>query len=159
MKIVNALWVATVLLWAGCTSDRKESRDTSSSSPVREGHTEKPDSLPWNVEYNSETQKLELKPHSTPALEPAVIAALLNKKYDKIRLEVQGFDADTLVVKVDHSEVLTEQMGSAGAQTYLAEATYSFTENPRVKAVRFEFREGEHASPGLYTRSSFTYFN
>jgi hypothetical protein len=44
-----------------------------------------------------------------------------------------------------------------GAKIYMMESTYSFTELPNVKFVKFIFREGDHASPGVFTRKDFNF--
>jgi len=60
-----------------------------------------------------------------------------------------------LALDVQNDEYLTERMGSTGAQEYLAAATFTLTEYEKIDAVRFDFREGDHAAPGTYTRDDF----
>lgn len=61
----------------------------------------------------------------------------------------------TASVEVINAEYLTQRMGSSGAQAYLASVTFTLTENPEIKKVNFIFEEGDHAMPGIYSRSDF----
>lgn len=58
-------------------------------------------------------------------------------------------------VEVINAEYLTQRMGSSGAQAYLASVTFTLTEDPQIKKVKFIFEEGDHAMPGIYTRQDF----
>jgi hypothetical protein len=58
-------------------------------------------------------------------------------------------------VEVINAEYLTQKMGSSGAQAYLASVTFTLTEDPQIKKVKFIFEEGDHAMPGIYTRQDF----
>lgn len=71
------------------------------------------------------------------------------------KLKFKGMEGDIIRVEVINDEYLTQQMGSTGAQEYLAAATFTLTEYAGVKAVLFIFEEGDHAAPGLYTRDGF----
>lgn len=69
-------------------------------------------------------------------------------------LEFKAERGRTVYVRLLHGERLTQQMGSAGAAQYLAEATFTLTSLQGVDSVNFEFQEGDHAAPGTYTRTS-----
>ncbi len=58
-------------------------------------------------------------------------------------------------VEIINAEYLTKRMGSSGAQAYLASVTFTLTENPQIKKVKFIFEGGDHAMPGTYTRQDF----
>ncbi len=88
-------------------------------------------------------------------------AEAVNLRENESRLElphllIRGVEHTTVRVIVENSGYLTQRMGSAGAQDYLAAATFTMTECPVITAVDFSFPEGDHAAPGLYTRMSFT---
>jgi hypothetical protein len=72
------------------------------------------------------------------------------------RILLQGIKGTTAQVVVENSVYLSQRMGSAGAQDYLASATYTLTECPQIAAVEFDFPQGDHAAPGTYTRGSFS---
>lgn len=75
-----------------------------------------------------------------------------NAQNDKVHLEFVKLNGDTLFVKISDSAVLTQQMGTAGADGYLSIATYTLTESQLVNFVHFDFEEGDHAMPGVYSR-------
>lgn len=84
-----------------------------------------------------------------------VIAQLNNRYSDEIRFEFIMTSADTVFVGIPDARYLTQRMGTTGAFSLMAEATYSLTEVSGIKFVNFEFEEGDHASPGLYQRADF----
>ena len=61
---------------------------------------------------------------------------------------------DTVFIYIPDSGVLTQQMGSAGAEQFMVSTTYSFTELIGITYVSFEFEFGDHANPGVYDRQS-----
>ena len=152
------LILAIVFCIVSCTSDRKEKQEQR-EPPVAQEKKEL-DSLPWNTVYNEQTQKLELQHNdvSTEGLDVAAVIRAINKKYPNIKLEAVASSNDTLITRIDDAMYLTQQMGTAGAETYFAEVTYALTELPGIKAVRFDFEEGDHAMPGSYSRASFKDF-
>ncbi len=112
---------------------------------------------PYNVEINEKTGQLSLV-RSNQNLEGAGvddIVAAINEKYPDIKLDLVKAGNDTISLKIDDATQLTQGMGSAGAESYLAELTYSLTELKGVKVVRLDFEEGDHAMPGVYTRDDF----
>lgn len=72
------------------------------------------------------------------------------------QINLQKIERQTADIQIANDQYLTQNMGSDGAQDYLAEVTFTLTENPGIKAVNFLFNVGDHAMPGLYTRESFT---
>lgn len=72
------------------------------------------------------------------------------------KLLLQGQDRSMVRVLVVNGDYLSQRMGSAGAQEYLVAATYTLTDCPEVTEVNFDFPQGDHAMPGVYTRMSFT---
>ena len=114
--------------------------------------------LPFIAVVNDKTDKIEIQENpqkSTVPLNKEELAEALNIKYPEIHLEVNKISSDTLLVNIPNATYLTQQAGTTGALTYLAEATFAFTELPKIKVVTFSFKEGDHATPGSYSRSSF----
>jgi hypothetical protein len=71
-------------------------------------------------------------------------AEAANLKENESRLElpkllIQGHEHTTVRLLVENSGYLTQRMGSAGAQDFLAAATYTMTECPVITAVDFDF--------------------
>jgi hypothetical protein len=82
----------------------------------------------------------------------------LNPAYESPGLALEGVVGDTAVVSLAQAEVVTEQMGSTGAQCYLAGVTFSLTSVEGIDHVRFDMKEGSHGSPGRYDRADYVYF-
>lgn len=118
--------------------------------------------VPWIAIYNDSTQLLEIKKNPTgnpKNLNEQDLIDALNLKYPEIKLEAVTRVKNTSVVKISNASYLTNEMGSTGARSYLAEATYSLTEVPGINAIEFRFTQGNHAMPGVFTRKSFENFN
>jgi hypothetical protein len=157
------LFLSVALLLVSCRNSDKEAALTS--------HTQSDTALtaqgidvenqmaspPYSVELNETTQELTIKRNmqNIEGLDTQDILDALNKKYPGIRLYLVSVARDSVKVKIADASQLTQQMGSTGAEAYLAEATYSLTELPGIKVVSFDFDEGDHAQPGSYTRESF----
>jgi hypothetical protein len=113
---------------------------------------------PWQAEINDSTQRLEMKKAQTPGPDslsiPAVIG-YINQNYPKIKLDIVRSSHDTLFLKIDDAEYLTQQMGSTGPTMYFATAVYNLTEVPGIQFVHFEFEEGDHAQPDTFGRENF----
>lgn len=56
-------------------------------------------------------------------------------------------------VSIIDAAKLTQRMGSLGASDYLATATFTLTSRDDVARVHFSFPVGDHATPGLFSRS------
>lgn len=112
----------------------------------------------WEAALNDSTGQLEVNkkeaagPDSLTA--PAVIA-FLNARNPHIQLKLLGVSADTLYVSIPDAHYLTQQMGSTGPQLFFAEAVYNLTEIPGIRYVNFDFEEGDHAGPEVFSRNSF----
>ncbi|MBK9440827.1 MAG: hypothetical protein IPN53_05715 [Comamonadaceae bacterium] len=71
------------------------------------------------------------------------------------KLKLISLASGVATVEVINAEHLTQRMGSTGANTFMAEATFTLTEHRDVQSVDFRFEEGDHAVPGLYARQDF----
>jgi len=79
----------------------------------------------------------------------------INASWDGIKLEFRKISHDTIYVAIPESAVLTQQMGSSGAFSYISSTTYILTELKSIKYVDFDFLEGDHLAPGTMKRSDF----
>lgn len=77
---------------------------------------------------------------------------------DPPKVKLLKIEKETVHIEIINSEYLTQRMGTSGAQDYLAVATYTLTECPHINKVNYIFDEGDHASPGIYTRQYFTVY-
>jgi hypothetical protein len=97
----------------------------------------------------------KLRPVAADSLTQTNIIQILNETYPEIPLQFTKSSNDTLFVKISNSNYLTQQMGSSGPEVYLADVTYNLTEIPGINYVAILFKEGDHASPGIYSRTDF----
>lgn len=152
-----------MMFLAACTRDEKRSSSDTADTLITDTLQQqgKLDSLPWNTTYNETTQRLQLdhKAGSMAGVGHEEIISLLNKKYPGIKMRYLRMQGDTIVTRIDDALQLTQSIGTSGAESYLAEATFSLTEIPAIKAVKIEFEEGDHAMPGTFTRARFKDFN
>lgn len=95
------------------------------------------------------------RPITSDSLNQETMVEYINSIYPDVKLVTKKQSNDTLYIDVQNSRYLTNQMGSTGARLYLQEATYNLTEVKGVHYVHFEFPEGDHAAPGVYSRSKF----
>ena len=113
----------------------------------------------WNAELDQE-QGLVLKRTESlneDSLTAPIIIHRINELYPDIRLQFIKTSNDSIFIKISKSDYLTEQMGSSGADAYLAEVTYNLTEIKDINYVDIRFKEGDHASPGVYSRIDFVH--
>jgi len=157
MKIFKYL-VPTLFCMASCQS---EPTNTAVSKTETENMDhEKTLVVPWNVQINDSTHRLEIR--KEPAadmsnLQPADIVDALNLKYPETKLTWVKLEGTKAYISIADATYLTQRTGSEGARAYLAEATYSLTELPGISEVEFSFKEGDHARPGIYKRSNFEF--
>ena len=114
--------------------------------------------LLWSVtlEGNSQIEKLK-KPADSKVdkMTAQEITNELNKTFDDIPLEFLKTSHDTAFVKITDSQKFTNQLGSTGAYNYMATVVYNLSEMKNIKFVNFDFKEGDHAIPGVYSREDF----
>ncbi len=108
----------------------------------------------WDVNMEKKTLR------KNPALSAADINADsvingLNKQYENILLEKVSISKDTIKLKIKDSDYLTNQIGSTGAAQYMAQTIINLTSVAGINYVMIVFKEGSHASPGLYMRKDF----
>ena len=111
----------------------------------------------WTVDEESTgTEKLK-KPENArlDTFSTVHLVELLNNNYPEVQMDLVKMSHDTLYVKIPDSQKLTQQMGSTGAENYMASATYTLTENKNVKYINFDLKEGDHAGPGVFNREDF----
>lgn len=162
--------IAISVLLYSCVSDNQQSDQGQDSAVVIDSASIvdtstvdlTPPALPYVVVFNEETARFNIEENPddqgfTPN-GPGYIE-VLNTKYPQISIRMGDRRLDTLDVFIDDATHLTQGMGSAGANSYLAEATYAFTELDSVEVVDFHFKTGDHATSGPYTRAFFDDFH
>ena len=122
-------------------------------------HITKNKSLLWQVD---DAQGFKLQKPGIPGIDKISaenLIQLINNNSDSIHLDYIKTSHDTIYVYIPHSEMLTSRIGSTGADIYMASATYSLTELKGINYINYDFEEGDHASPGVYTRNDFKNFH
>ncbi len=114
--------------------------------------------LIWSAVYDSIKRGVVLKQQrqvNADTLTAEKIIKDINTAWEDVKLEFRKVSHDTLYVAIPESAVLTQQMGSSGAYSYISSATYSLTELKNIKFVNYDFQEGDHLAPGTMKRSDF----
>lgn len=112
----------------------------------------------WQATLNDSSGKMEMKKMEATdldSLSPGSIIAFINRNDSSIHLDFVKTSNDTVYLKIPDASYLTQQMGSTGADMYLAGVVYNLTELPGIKYVNLDFEEGDHAAPGTFNRDSF----
>jgi hypothetical protein len=115
----------------------------------------------WSSEWSTKKGLVMKKTSqiSEDSLTPSRLIQKLNKLYPEIRLRFIKISNDSIFVAIKKSKYLTQQMGSSGAEAYLAEVTYNLTELKDINFVDMRFKAGDHASPSTYARTDFIEVN
>lgn len=111
----------------------------------------------WGYEYDSEINDFKLtklRSINSDTLNPVSIVKLINENWPKVQLKLEAISNDTIFINIPNSEVLTQQMGTSGADNYMITTTFSLTELNDINYVSFDFEAGDHCSPGIYHRDS-----
>lgn len=149
-----------VILLFSCVNDRK---DKNTGHNTETTFSKKPDTLkniPWSAELDTNTQVFTLVKNesiNTQDLDSSNILKAINSTYPESPIVWDKKSGDTAYVKIPNSTFLTQQSGTLGAKVFLAESTYSITEIPGINVVNFNFKIGDHATPGSYTRKDFNF--
>jgi hypothetical protein len=111
----------------------------------------------WTSDFDPKKGMVMKKttPVSKDSLTTENMINMLNGYYPEIKLEFSRISNDSIYLKIKKSTYLTQQMGSSGAEAYLAEVTYNLTEVNGISYVNIAFRPGDHAVPGTYSRTDF----
>jgi len=79
----------------------------------------------------------------------------INEMNEKVLLEQKKISGDTIYTEIKDSEYLGNQMGSTGAEIYVADVVLNLTELPGIKYVNIQFKEGSHMQPGTWSKKNF----
>lgn len=159
------LFVLTLFLFLACNHEAKHTTTTDStknSTQAKDSNTiaveQQPDDKQqfyiWEVDAakKTKTRNLAFLPQYNN-VDTLLIA--LNERYPQVRLEKTHIGHDTLYTEIKNADYLTEQMGSAGSEQYIAQAVINLTSVPGINFLRIDFAEGNHASPDVWSKQSF----
>lgn len=158
-----------VLFFLSCNSDDKsnsnenvQTLDTVYDAPVSSGIDSslfvKNQSLLWQVRDSNGLKLSKPIERGIDTMSATKIVELINVNYDSIQVNYIKTSHDTVYIAIPHSERLTEKSGDTGAENFMASTVYSLTEVKGIRFVNFEFKGGDHAMPGVYTREDFKNF-
>ncbi|MBB1284635.1 hypothetical protein HRH25_09650 [Flavisolibacter sp. BT320] len=163
MKQLTALLLLSFLL--SCSNnagDKITDNDTSTAdssswegNELGEAPADKEQFFIYQVDSDSKTIK------KNPALHPSyysvdTLIMGLNERYPQILLEKKSVGHDTLYTEIKNAAFLTNQMGSAGSEAYIAQVVLNLTAVQGINYVRIDFEEGSHAAPDVFSRQAFS---
>ena len=151
-----------IFLTIGCNSLQKDDRKADDTDEKSEIDSESsvvydPSEAIWSYDFNQQTEEFEVKKLRSvdnDALTGVILEKIINKAWPRVQIVFVRTSNDTAFMSIPASKVLTQQMGSAGAESFMISTTFSFTELKGIKHVSFDFVEGDHAIPGVYDRNS-----
>ncbi|ASS49121.1 MAG: hypothetical protein A3D31_04675 [Candidatus Fluviicola riflensis] len=110
----------------------------------------------WEYQYDSisgRSTPVKLRSVNKDTLSAKKIVAIVNKTWPNVQVTHLRTSKDTIYLSIPKSDVLTQQMGTLGADEFMISTTYSFTELNGIRYVSFDFQPGDHANPGVYSRN------
>lgn len=151
-----------ILLITGCNPRQQEDRatdDTNAKSEISSESSVVYDPLEaiWGYDYNQQTEEFELKQLRSvdrDTLSGETLEKIINKSWPGVQIKFIRTSNDTAFISIPDSKVLTQQMGSAGAESFMISTTFSLTELKGINYVSYDFEEGDHSRPGVYNRNS-----
>jgi hypothetical protein len=164
LMMSNRVFLLWAILLFSCnnnkgTANENAQKDTTTREDTMYGYPE--DKLIWITDYDSVNHRFFLKKQRTANVNELNAEDLvndINAAWENIQLKFIRLSNDTLYVSIPESSYLTQQIGTAGAETYISSTTYCLTEIPGIKFVNYEFEEGDHLQPGVYSRDDFKNF-
>ncbi len=107
----------------------------------------------WRATPDYEKVKNE---HAQPTTLPVdSLIKGLNEYYANVYIEKVKLSGDTLYTRIADSRFLSNQMGSTGAEIYIADVVLNLTSVPGIKYVDVDMEEGSHAQPGTWSAENF----
>ena len=157
----NNLLILAIIFIISCNneapSDNKNAEDSLlTDSEISLSSAER--LLPWVSDFDTIKNEFYLEQQrkvNPDSLTAASLVNDLNAEWENIKLVLVKASNDTLYVSIPDSDFLGQQMGSAGAQAYMASTTYNLTELKGIRYVNYNMQAGDHVSPGTYSRKSF----
>jgi len=167
MKKFPNLLKFILLVFFTCTFSCKDFKNEAPADEPLETYDIKPELKPsdsvayrkallpvWEYNYDPGVEMpIKLREVDSESVTVQLLIDVMNFQYQgKVYMKYVQLSGDTLYVKIDESTYLTQQMGTMGADAYLSEATFTLTELEYVNQIHFDFLEGDHAIPGLYSK-------
>ena len=159
MKRYAVLILATVLF--SCNNNKEEVQTSEEEEVIDSTATENP-TLTFNPDSKLYIWRAtaDYKKTKNESVQPAIINTDslikgLNEYYEHVFLEKQQQSGDTLYTTIKDSKYLGSQMGTTGAEMYLADVVLNLTAVPGIKYVKIDMEAGDHAQPGTWSAENF----
>ncbi len=110
--------------------------------------------LVWHTNADSLLMKRDTTIPDTAITVRRIINGL-NQKYPEIQLVYLKQNNDTLYTRVPNGEYLGNQMGSAGASAWFADAAINLTSVPGINYVSFSMDTFSHAGSTVISRENY----
>jgi hypothetical protein len=135
------------------TVTQNDYRNESELSPQQPA-LKKADYYVWEVDADARTMRMNsrLPPQF---IQVDTLLTGINEKFPQVLLEKRRVSNDTLYTEIRDASYLTNQMGSLGAEYYIANAVLNLTAVEGINYVRIDFAEGSHAAPDVWSKASF----
>lgn len=153
--------LAAIIAFVSCNGNKEEANKDAIIETTEAPTTIKP-SLQYNPESKlyvwkanfdyTKVQNLALQPVN---LNTDSLIKGLNERNENVFLKKDRISNDTLYTFIDDSQYLSNQMGSTGAELYIADVVLNLAEVPGVKYVAIKMQEGSHAQSGIWTQKNF----
>lgn len=164
MKMSPVL-LCCLLVLLGCNQHADKQGPDSVPQPGRDTVTSQttpgirnPDSKLYIWRATPDYQKMRNKDVSVGTLNADSLIKGLNAQYENILLEKVKISGDTIYTAIKNASYLAEQMGSTGAEIYVADVVLNLTEVPGLKYVNIQLEEGSHMQPGVWSAENFKKF-
>ena len=110
--------------------------------------------LAWDINVDSMIMKRDSTVPDTAITITRIINGL-NGKYPEVHIDFLRQSNDTAYTRVPDADYLGNQMGSAGAMAWFADAVINITSVPGINYVSFEMDMQSHAASAIIGREKY----
>ncbi|MEX0636451.1 MAG: hypothetical protein WD135_06760 [Ferruginibacter sp.] len=154
--------LAAIAVFVSCNENKENAPTSATEMKAMEDETNVDEAGVYNPESKLYIWKADFDytKVQNPATRPTILNADslikgLNELNENVFLQKEKISGDTIYTFIEDSKYLAEQMGSSGAELYVANVVLNLTEVPGVKYVSIKIAEGSHAQPGTWTKQNF----
>jgi len=152
------LFLVGILFLFSCNNRGTTYRNTDEDTLLTEEELSPFDKLIWISDYDTIKGEFFLKKQriiNADTLTAENLIKDVNAGWENVKIVFNKIAHDTLYVRIPNSDFLTQQMGNAGAESYIATTTYNLTELKGITFIHYDFTGGDHLSPGTFSRKDF----
>lgn len=160
MKRYSILILSVFLFSCNSNKDKEETNigeevviDSSASVTGRPVYNPDSKLYIWRSTYDYKKEKNTAAPATIINADSLIKG--LNEYYENVYLEKIKQGGDTLYTTIKEANFLNSQMGSTGAEMYLADVILNLISVPGVKYVNINMEEGDHMKGGIWSADNF----